>query len=219
MSKETYYFSHDYNARTDERIKLLIRKYGMIGYGVFWSIVEDLYNNANALRLDYEGIAYDLRTDIEIIKSIINDFDLFVINGELFGSSSIERRLDERRKKSKSASKSAIIRWKKFRMNANASKTDANALRPECEGNAIKERKGKEKNKYGPYKNVFLKEIEYKKLKDEYKLETDLIIDNYSGIKEMKGYNYKSDYLAIKKWGVHAYYKEHPKEKKRGVVV
>ena len=47
MPKDTFYFSHDYNARNDEKIKMLIRKHGMIGYGVFWAIVEDLYNIKN----------------------------------------------------------------------------------------------------------------------------------------------------------------------------
>ena len=62
------YFSHDYNTRSDEKIKLLIRKFGMEGYGIYWSIVEDLYTNANVLRLDYDGIAYDLHSDKETKK-------------------------------------------------------------------------------------------------------------------------------------------------------
>ena len=94
--KDTFYFSHDYNARCDDKIKPLVRKYGMLGYGIFWAIVEDLYNNANALRMDYEGIAYDLHCEVNIIKSIINDFDLFKIDANLFGSMSVQKRLDER---------------------------------------------------------------------------------------------------------------------------
>ena len=73
------YFQHDYNVRSDDKIKSLIRKHGMIGYGVFWSIVEDLYNNANALRLDCDGIAYHLRVEEDLVKSIIHDFELFKI--------------------------------------------------------------------------------------------------------------------------------------------
>lgn len=127
--KDAFYFSHDYNARNDEKIKKLIRKYGMEGYGIFWSIVEDLYNNANALRTDYEGIAYDLRTDTEKVKDIVNKFDLFEIKNEHFNSRSIERRLDERRKKTELARKSANTRWGKrsndilndYDSNANAS--------------------------------------------------------------------------------------------------
>lgn len=137
MTKDTFYFSHDYNVRSDEKIKLLIRKHGMQGYGIFWAIVEDLYNNANALRTDYEGIAFDLRSDEKTVKSIINDFNLFVFDDEFFGSLSVERRLRERDEKSAKARLSAISRWSQ-------NKTDANALRTECERNAIKERKGKE---------------------------------------------------------------------------
>jgi hypothetical protein len=133
MPKDTFYFSHDYNARNDEKIKRLIRKHGMIGYGIFWSIVEDLYNNANALHLDYEGIAYDLRSDSDTVFSVINDFDLFVFDVNSFGSLSVQKRLDERNDKSIKARESANKRW-----------NNANALQMLSESNAIKERKGKE---------------------------------------------------------------------------
>jgi hypothetical protein len=133
MPKDTFYFSHDYNARNDEKIKRLIRKHGMIGYGIFWSIVEDLYNNANALRMDYDGIAYDLRTDCDVVASVINDFDLFVFDGDFFGSNSVQERLDQRNVKSESARKSASYRW-----------GNANAMQTLCDSNAKKERKGKE---------------------------------------------------------------------------
>ena len=132
MSKDTFYFSHDYNSRNDEKIKFLLRKHGMEGYGLFWSIIEDLYNNANALRTDYDGIAYDYRMHIDIVKSVINDFDLFVFDTETFGSLSVQKRIDERDSKSVKARESAHKRW-----------TNANAMQTHCEGNAIKERKVK----------------------------------------------------------------------------
>jgi len=135
MTKDTFYFSHDHNARTDPKIKRLLAKHGMAGYGIFWAIVEDLYNNANALPLDCEAIAYDLRTDTKTITSIINDFGLFVIDGENFGSLSVERRLEQRNEKSQKARQSALSRWKKL-------PDDANAMRPHTDGNAIKESKG-----------------------------------------------------------------------------
>ena len=139
MGKDTFYFTHDYNSRQDEKIKQLIRQYGLLGYGIFWAIVEDLYNNANALRTDYKGIAYDLHSDEITIKSIINDFGLFIIDDGYFGSLSIERRLNERLEKSKKARDSALCRWNKVKANANAMQT-------QCEGNARKESK-ENKNK------------------------------------------------------------------------
>lgn len=134
--KETFYFTHDYNARSDEKIKKLIRKHWMEWYWVFWSIVEDLYQNANALRMDCDGIAFDMRVDEKVVQSIINDFDLFIIEWDIFGSKSVETRLLERDSKSSKARESARKRWEK---------KDANALRPQSECNAIKEKKRKEK--------------------------------------------------------------------------
>lgn len=134
--KETFYFTHDYNARSDEKIKKLIRVHWMLWYWIFWSIIEDLYQNANALRTDYDSIAYDMRVNDNIIKSIINEFDLFIIEWDIFGSKSVETRLLERDAKSSKARESARKRWdKKY----------ANALRTESECNAIKEKKEKEK--------------------------------------------------------------------------
>lgn len=153
--KDTFYFSHDYNARQDIKIKKLLVKHGMVGYGVFWSIVEDLYNNANALPTDYESIAYELRIDIQVVKSVINDFDLFVIDGKEFGSKSIENRLNERNEKSKKARKSALARW-------NKEKTDANALQPQSESNAIKESKGKESKE----RSISLKQPSLEEIKE-----------------------------------------------------
>ena len=194
MPKDTFYFSHDYNARNDEKIKRLIRKHGMIGYGIFWSIVEDLYNNANALRTDYEGIAYDLRSDCDIVASVVNDFDLFIFNGDFFGSNSVQERLDQRNIKSESARKSASYRWE-----------NANALQTQSEGNAKKERKGKEikgkeiKIKYRD--NISLTEKENEKLVLEFG--EDVVkrcYDFLASYKVEKSYSTKSDYLTIRRW-------------------
>ena len=137
MTKDTFYFSHDHNSRTDPKIKRLLARHGMQGYGIFWAIVEDLYNNANALQTDYETIAFDLRVDASVVQSIIEDFNLFSFDGETLWSASVERRLIERNKKSEKARQSALSRW-------NKKPDDANAMRTHSEGNAIKERKGKE---------------------------------------------------------------------------
>jgi hypothetical protein len=135
MAKDnTFYFSHDYSVRSDIKIKALIRKHKYLGYGLFWAIVEDLYNNANALPMDYDGIAFDLHTEPNTIKSIIEGFDLFVINDGVFSSESVKSRLEFREKKTLNAKKSANYRWSK-------NNEDANALQTHSESNAIKESK------------------------------------------------------------------------------
>jgi len=134
----SYYFTHDYNSRTDPKVKKLLLKHGMAGYGIFWAIVEDLYNNANALPTDYESIAFELRTDVLVIQSIVSDFGLFVIDGETFSSSAVQKRIEEREQKSEKAKKSALKRWSK----------DANALPPQSDSNAIKGNEIKGNSKY-----------------------------------------------------------------------
>jgi hypothetical protein len=134
---ESFYFSHNYNSRSDSKIKKLLHKHGLLGYGLYWAIIEDLYNNANALQLHYESIAYELRTDEDKVKSIIHDFDLFVIDKDCFSSNGVKRRLEERKDKSTKASNSAKKRW-------NKSERNADAMRTHSEGNPIKEKKGKE---------------------------------------------------------------------------
>jgi hypothetical protein len=150
---EKEYFSHDYASRVDDKVKPLIRKHKMLGYGIFWALVEDLYNNANSVKLDYEGIADDLKCDVETLKSVINDFDLFKIKGDFFYSDSIKRRLKLRKEKSKKAKKSADKRWKKV-------SDDANALPTQSEGNAKKETKEKETKEKETKENLTLCEFD-----------------------------------------------------------
>ncbi len=153
MAKDTFYFSHDYNARHDEKITSLMMEYGMEGYGIFWAIVEDLYNNANVLRTNYKRIAYELRVDEAKVKFIIENFGLFIIDGENFGSLSIQKRLEERAEKSKKAKESVKARWAK---STKVEVKDTNVEdtptivevkdTTEQENDTIKERKGKERN-------------------------------------------------------------------------
>jgi hypothetical protein len=133
--KDTFYFSHDYNARNDEKIIDLIMVHGMQGYGIYWSIVENLYNNANALQTHYKRIAFELRVDEDIVKSVINDFNLFIIEGDFFYSSSVAERLEKRVEISENARNAANKRWAK----------NADAMPMQCDSNAdVMQRKGKE---------------------------------------------------------------------------
>ena len=47
MHKETFYFSHDYNARNDPKILELRSEYGMEGVGIYWCIIETLAEDEN----------------------------------------------------------------------------------------------------------------------------------------------------------------------------
>ena len=70
------------------------------------------------------------------------------------------------------------------------------------------------KKKYGKYGNVLLSDEEVSKITTEE--DGDKIIEFFSEMKEMKGYTYKNDYLAINRWGKTAYYEQ--VNKKNGAV-
>lgn len=138
MAKDTFYFSHDFNSRHDPKLITIRMEYNMEGIGIFWCLVEMLYEQGGFVRTEYERIAYELRTDCDKVKWIIEQSGLFKIKDDAFYSESVLRRILQREEKSKKAAKSANYRWKKC-------ERTTNALQPDYDGNAIKERKGKER--------------------------------------------------------------------------
>jgi hypothetical protein len=143
MSKNAQYFSHDYGARNDPKLQKVLQKLGHEGKSIYWDIIEMLYEEGGKLIIsECDSYAFALRTHTECIKSLISDFDLFENDGQFFWSDSILRRLNFRKEKSEKASYSAKFRWN----NANASKSDANAMRQETNRNANKVKESKVNN-------------------------------------------------------------------------
>ena len=140
-------------------------KEGMEGVGIYWCIIEMLYEQNGSIPLsNIEGIAFELHLDCERIKNVLQKYDLFKFKDEIFYSESVMRRLKVRNKKSLGARTSALKRWYPNKYN------DANAMRTQSESNAIKERKGKErkeeKNTYiedSDLNFIFLKFLEMRK--------------------------------------------------------
>lgn len=107
------YFPHDSNARNDERLVNVRMKHGAAGYGVYFMLVERLREDPEYMSVvDYNLIAFDLRIDASLAKSIIRDFGLFAFTvdterGECFYSESLRQRMarkDEITAKRKAAS-------------------------------------------------------------------------------------------------------------------
>lgn len=145
MAKESFYFSHDFSARNDPKLVKVLMKLGQEGKGVYWDLIEMLYEQEGYLLLsECESYAFALRTDENCIARLINDFELFENDGVKFWSNSVLNRINKRIAKSNKARDNANERWKNKDLNANASKNNANALLDECNRNAIKESKVKE---------------------------------------------------------------------------
>ena len=188
--KDTFYFQHDCMTMQDEKIKKLMREFGHEGYGIFWDIIETLYLNANALQTDYAGIAYDMRVDESKLKSVINDFNLFVIKDGFFGSKSVERRLNERYEKSNKAKMAANSRWSNQPFDADELQAQCERIDSECDSNAIKVKESKideSKRKKGKYNkenlptNLFCDESLDSGKDEELKNEFDKFRKKYPG--------------------------------------
>jgi len=138
------------------------------------------------LQTDSERIAYELRTDESIVKSVLNDFNLFVFDGNIFKSLSVEKRLEKRNEISTSASKAAKTRWDKH-------KTDANAMRPHSESNAdAMQRKGKESkinNSIENIQSIFISKTDTEWTKDFALKEAEKFFNYYSSNNWMVGKN------------------------------
>jgi hypothetical protein len=151
--KEAYFFSHDYNARQDPKMQEVLMDYGVAGIGIYWCIVEQLYEQGGRMALaSIKAIAFALHVAQDDVRSIVMNYGLFDNDGTEFWSPSASRRLDERREIIEKRAKAATKRWsknaKEADADANASKNDANAMQMHEKNDAmqcyIKESKVKE---------------------------------------------------------------------------
>jgi uncharacterized protein YdaU (DUF1376 family) len=135
VAKDAFYFPHDTNASNDPNLVQLFIEMQYEGYGIYWRLVELLHEAGGYYSLDSGRLAFVLRTQSDRILKVINDFDLFRIDGDRFTSERVLRNIKHREEKSKKAADNARKR----------SDGSASAQRPLSERSARKERKGKER--------------------------------------------------------------------------
>lgn len=110
------YFSHDSNARNDEKILAVRMRHGAEGYAAFFMILERLRETQDYTSVkDYNSIAFDLRVSAGLVKSVVEDFGLFAFtdNGKRFYSERFSERMKLKDMIQKSRSEAAITAAKK----------------------------------------------------------------------------------------------------------
>jgi len=127
------YFSHDSNAKKDPKILKLRMKYGAKGYGIYFMILEDLRDEEDySMSKDYGMIAFGLNEDVDVVRDVIDNFDLFKFkdDGNRFYSESLNKRMaikDEiSKKKSDAGKKGASNRWNGKNDSSNDKGTNGN---------------------------------------------------------------------------------------------
>ena len=142
--KKTY-FNHDSTARNDIRIIKLRAKLGYEGYGVFWALLELLFTEENKLCIeDYSEISFGIQADPHILKQVVEDFDLFIIEDGCFYSSRLNQHIQDINNKSRKAKESASKRWK----NADAKQTQSDSNASKVKYSKVDKSKVKKSNYY-----------------------------------------------------------------------
>ena len=155
--KETFYFSHDFNSRSDPKIEEMMMTHGMLGYGIFWGIIEMLAQETERWYLpkQYERISYVLRVDKNVVQDVVEKYGLFIFDKDNFWNKRLDRYFDQRAKKSQKAREAVAKRWD------NVKKKNTNVIQTKYDPNTIKERKGKEKKGKDNTLSGFLNSIEF----------------------------------------------------------
>ena len=102
------YFPHQYNAHDDEKLQRVVIDHGLVGYAVFFLLLEYLGQKKDrALTKDfYKVLAWNYRIDEEIVRSVVEDYDLFEVSDNQFSSCGLNARmaiLDEKIAKRRAA--------------------------------------------------------------------------------------------------------------------
>lgn len=207
MSKDTFYFPHDYEPTSDPKIQALLGEFGAAGYGVFWRIIEMLHSDCQhklpLKKYIYSALAKQMSTSVEQIETIINycinvcellqNKDDFIYSNRV--NSNIDKRAQLIEKRSHAGKVSASVRQKLTHVNK------------------IKESKGKKKNNiniaFSEFWSMYLRkegskkkcEIKWNNLTDEIRTR---IINTlpvfFSHIKEQQFIPYPETYLNQERW-------------------
>ncbi len=194
MAKEAYYFSHDSNAKSDDKILELRSEFDWWGYGMYWAVVETLRDSSNYTYPSNAkaGLALSLNVDKTKLEQFLSkcfSLGLFIEKEGLFFSESLMKRMeevDEKRRKRAEAG----------RLGGNA-KAKAKQGSGKRQAKRSKESKGKEK-KTEYILGVLLTEKEYNTLLEKHGEEkTNWMLDKLSNYKLAYGKQYDSAYRLI----------------------
>jgi len=136
--KDLPYITHDFGARNDPKLMDLQMDMGGQGLGIFWCLVEMLWENGGAIPANYKSIAFALRwCKAAEVEKVVTGYGLFQVEDGTITSHSATARIAEMRSyfgaKAAAGRKGAERRW-----NGNAnSNTMAQPIAKQCDANGL----------------------------------------------------------------------------------
>ena len=119
-------------------------EHGMAAYGIYVTLMQLLEEDEDhKLSKDYSMIAYEMRVDVSVVQSVVEDFDLFEVEEEYFYSKELSDTIEQERKVSEARARAGRaggaakarnfaenVKKSSSKCQANARKNVANARNP-----------------------------------------------------------------------------------------
>lgn len=203
--KETFYFPHDYNASQDAKILELIDKFGLVGVGAYWTIIEILHQQPDG-KISFNVFKGILKKQMDMFEEpgVVNnlcstfvELGLFDNNDNVITSKRVLNNKKHRKSVSLQRSIAGQISANK-RLGTNVQRDNGRVF------NYIKERKGKER-KYKEVKKQFtpptLNELTTYCKTNSISINHSRFVDFYESKGWMVGKNKMKDWkAAVRNW-------------------
>ena len=128
-------------------------KHGIAAYGIYVTLMQLLEeDDDHKLSKDYSMIAYEMRVDVSVVQSVVEDFDLFEVEEEYFYSKELSDTIEQARKVSEARARAGraggAAKARNFAENAkeSSSKCQANARKNVANARNPKENETEKEN-------------------------------------------------------------------------
>ena len=94
---KSFYFKHDENAANDIKLMAVRSQLAMEGYGIYWFLLEQLSMAGGRMKLKMiPMLATIMQTTPDKVISVVNNYELFVVDEDGFFSERLNRELEKR---------------------------------------------------------------------------------------------------------------------------
>lgn len=106
------YINHKISNRSEYVFRKLIERKGAAAYGVYWYIIEELYESGGKMLFkEIEPISKALCVRKDFVASVIKSFSLFQYDSESFWSDEVIEQIEKRQKLKNKRKEAANKRW------------------------------------------------------------------------------------------------------------